>query len=139
GQDSILRKINQRKIKKIAIITVNAKPGDSVDWDRKRRAPGLLGVLSTVTSAPMDNYSFETIQSLNEKIDSDFVQPKKNEKDIVQFLKEKCPNVPWPTELPDVGFYDIELNFDRIKDPSLRRRLKELGTNYHLAADEVDL
>lgn len=139
GQDTILRKIDQKKIKKIAIITVNAKPGGSVAWDKKKRAPGLLGVLSTVTSAPMDNYSFETIQSLNEKIDSDYVKPKQTERDFVQFLKKECPNAAWPDGLPDLAFYNIELSFDHIKDPKIRKRLKDLGTNYHLAADEVDL
>jgi predicted acylesterase/phospholipase RssA len=139
GQDTILSKIDQGKIKKIAIITVNAKPGGSADWDKKKRAPGLLGVLSTVTSAPMDNYSFETIESLSEKIDSDYVKPKQTERDFKQFLKQNCPNVSLPVDLPDVGFYNIELSFDHIKDPKMRKRLKELGTNYHLAADEVDL
>ena len=139
GQDTILRKIDQRKIKKIAIITVNAKPGGGLAWDKKKRAPGLLGVLSTVTSAPMDNYSFETIQSLSEKIDSDYVKPKQTERDFRQFLKQNCPNVSWPADLPDLSFYNIELSFDHIKDRKIRERLKALGTNYHLTADEVEL
>jgi NTE family protein len=139
GKGSILRKIDRREIKKLAIITVNAKPGDSADWDKQKRAPGLLSVLSTVTSAPIDNYSFETIQSLNEKIDSEFVKPKQTERDIIRKLKETCPGVKWPELLPDLDFYDIELSFDRIKDPEIQKRLKELGTNYHLAAEDVEL
>ena len=139
GQDSILKKIDLRKIKILAIITVNAKPGDSVDWDRKRRAPGLLSVLSTVVSAPMNNYSFETIQSLNEKIDCDFVKPKQTELAVIKRLKEKCPAVNWPEVLPNLDFYEIELGFDQIKDPNIRKRLKGLGTNYHLAAEDIEL
>jgi hypothetical protein len=139
GQDSLLRKINLRRIKKLVIITVNAKPGDAVDWDRKRRAPGLLSVLSTATSAPMDNYSFETIQSLTEKIDSEYVKPKQTELAVIKRLKETCPNVNWPETLPDLDFYDLEISFDKVKDPAVRKRLKEIGTNFHLSGEEVDL
>lgn len=138
GQDSILRKINRRQIKMLAIITVNAKPGDDVKQDKKRRAPGILGVLSTATSAPMNNYSLETIDSLSEKID-DLRQQKQIEIDTVRLLKEKCPDADWPEKLPKVDFYDIELSFDRVKDESLRQRLKALPTNFHLQARDVEL
>lgn len=138
GQDSILRKINLRKIKKLAIITVNAKPGSDTGWDKKRRAAGVIGVLSVTTSAPMNNYSLETIDSLNENVEQ-LRKDKQTEADVIKRLKELCPDAKWPEALPGVDFYDIELSFDKIKDEALRRRLKGLGTNYHLSSRDVDL
>lgn len=138
GQDSILRKINLRKIKRIAVISVNAKPGSDLTSDKKRRAPGLLGMLSTVTSAPMDNYSLETIDSLDEKLEQ-LVKDKLTESAVIKLLKEKCPDVQWPATLPDVAFFDIELSFDKIKDPTARQRLKELPTTFHLKPEDVEM
>lgn len=139
GGDSILRKIDQRKIKKMVFITANAKPGESVDWDKKKRAPGVLGVLSTAISAPMDNYSFETVNSLTEKVEAEYVQPKRTELDVIKRLRQLCPDVNWPEVLPTIDFYDIELSFDRVKDPALRKRLKALPTSFHLPAEDIDL
>jgi NTE family protein len=138
GQDSILRLINLKKIKKLAIITVNSKPGSDTTWDRHKRAPGLLGVLSSVTSGPMDNYSLETIDSLKENI-GQIVKDKQTEKAVIKRLKETCPAVNWPEVLPNVEFFDIELSFDKVKDPKVRQRLKTLPTNYHLGGKDIDL
>ncbi|HMJ64060.1 MAG TPA: patatin-like phospholipase family protein [Candidatus Binatia bacterium] len=138
GQDSILRKINRRQVKKIVIITVNAKPGEDVDADKHRRAPGLLGVLATATSAPMENYSLETIDSLSDKID-EMVKAKQTETDVLKELKQKCPDVKWPEVLPSIDFYNIELSFDRVADLSLRKRLKALPTSFHLKPADIDL
>lgn len=139
GGDSIIQRINLRKIKKLAFITVNAKPGDSVDWDKKRRAPGVLSVMSTAISAPMDNYSFATVNSLTEKVDADYVKPKQTELSVIKRLKEVCPGANWPEVLPTLEFHEIELSFDKMKDPVLRKQLKELPTNFHLPAKDVDL
>lgn len=138
GQDSLLRKINLRQVKVMAIITVNAKPGSDVDWDKKRRAPGLASVISSVVSAPMDNYSVETIDSLGEKVDQ-IVKDKDTERAVIRKLKEACPDVKWPEVLPDVDFYDIELSFDKVKDPNQRKHLKALPTNFHLTPAQIGL
>lgn len=139
GGDSILQRINQRKIRKLAFITVNAKPGDSADWDRKRRAPGALSVLSTAISAPMDNYSFETVNSLTEKVETDYVKPKQTELGVIKRLKELCPDANWPERLPALEFHEIELSFDKMTNSVLRKQLKELPTSFHLPAKDVDL
>jgi len=138
GQDSILRRINLRRVKKLAIITVNAKPGGSADWDRHKRAPGVLGVLSTVISAPMDNYSLDTIDSLSEQIDQ-LRKDKQTETAVIERMKEVCPDVKWPETLPDVDFYDIELSFEKMKDPEIRKRLKAISTSFHVAPQDVEL
>ena len=133
-----MRKINRRQVKKVVIITVNAKPGEDVDADKHRRAPGLIGVLATVTSAPMENYSLETIDSLSEKIE-EIVKAKQTETDVLKELRQKCPDVKWPEVLPQMDFYNIELSFDRVADLSLQKRLKALPTSFHLKPADIDL
>jgi NTE family protein len=138
GGDSILKMINKRQIKKLVVITVNAKPGADLGNDKHKRSPGLLGVLGTVTSAPMDNYSFDTVESLNGQID----QLKKDHQvgvEVKKLLARLCPDAEWDVQTPDLDFYNIELSFERVKDPAIRERLKALPTNYHLKDKDVDL
>ena len=47
------------------VITANAKTKKRKDWDRRQSAPGLLDVPGLVTSGPMENYSFDTVQLRN--------------------------------------------------------------------------
>ena len=86
----------------------------------------------------MDNYSLETIDSLKENI-GQIVKDKQTEKAVIKRLKETCPAVNWPEVLPNVEFFDIELSFDKVKDPKVRQRLKTLPTNYHLGGKDIDL
>ncbi len=139
GQDSILRMINNRQIRKVAVIHVDAKTGSVPNWDRKKRAPGLVGMISTVTSAPMENYSEETIQSLNEEIKMQFLQPRKTEQSFVKWLQQHCPDAAWPQSLPDLDFYEIGVSFDDVESAADREKLKALPTNYHLSNPMVEL
>jgi NTE family protein len=139
GQDSLLRMINNRQIRKIAVIHVNAKTGSVPGWDKTKRAPGLLGMVSTVTTAPMNDYSAETIQSLNEEIKSQFLQPRKTEKDFAKWLEKNCPDVNWPQKLPGLDFYEIDVSFDDVNSEPDRQKLKNLPANFHLPDETIDL
>ncbi len=118
---NLQRMIADRKIKKLLIIVVDAKPGEDVHLDRSRKTPGLVPVINAVASAPMANYSFETVQLLRE-----YLKQRRNE-------LRKAPD---PFELKT---YVMHLRFDLIADPVVRKEIKELGTNFHLADESVDL
>ena len=69
GQDSawsIYTKINQGKIKRVLVITANARTGRDPEWDKSKSPPGIISVLGLVTTGPMGNYSFETVQLIAE-------------------------------------------------------------------------
>src|SRR5206468_2277769 len=65
GQDSgwsVYSRINAGKIRRVLVITANAKTGREPEWDERRSPPGIIDVLGLVTTGPMGNYSFETVQ-----------------------------------------------------------------------------
>ncbi len=118
---NLQRMIADHKIKKLLIIVVDAKPGEDVQLDQSQTTPGLVPVINAVASAPMANYSFETVQLLRE-----YLKQRRNE----------LRKAPEPFELKT---YVMHLRFDLIADPVVRKEIKELGTNFHLPDEAVDL
>jgi NTE family protein len=118
---NLQRMIADRKIKKLLVVVVDAKPGEDVHLDQSRRTPGLVPVINAVASAPMANYSFETVQLLRE-----YLKQRRNE----------LRKAPEPFELKT---YVMHLRFDLIDDPVVREKIKEFGTNFHLPEEAVDL
>ena len=118
---NLQRMIADHKIKKLLIIVVDAKPGEDVHLDQSQTTPGLVPVINAVASAPMANYSFETVQLLRE-----YLKQRRNE-------LRKAPD---PFELKT---YVMHLRFDLIADPVVRKEIKELGTNFHLPDEAVTL
>jgi len=111
---NLIRMIANRKIRKLLIIVVDAKPGDNLSMDHSRKTPGLAKVVNSVASAPMANYSFETVQLLTDYMEQRYPDPEK--------LKT----------------YVVHLRFDSIKDPVQRKRVKSYGTNFDLPPEAVD-
>ncbi len=111
---NLIRMIANRKIRKLLIIVVDAKPGDNLSMDHSRKAPGLAKVVNSVASAPMANYSFETVQLL-----TDYMEQRHTDPDILKT-------------------YTVHLRFDSIENPIQRKRVKSYGTNFDLPSEAVD-
>jgi hypothetical protein len=134
----VLSKINQGSIRRVVVITANAKTKASHDWDQRRRAPGVLDVLGFVTSGPMDNYSFDTVQMVRDF----FTQMNADAKSTNQCtarIKVVCPRAATDDDLPVVDFFAVELSFDAVEDESLRTCLDNLPTSFALPKRTVDL
>ena len=79
GQDSawsVFNKINQGKVRRVLVITANAKTKSNPDWDKRESPPGISGVLGLVTTGPMGNYSFETVQLVAEHFEQKTIERK---------------------------------------------------------------
>ena len=143
GQDSawsVYTKINGGTIRRVVVITANAKTAKDPDWDTRQSPPGLVDVLGLVTTGPMGNYSFETVQLIAEHFDrlkSDLANYRKCEKDA----KETCPAFEMKLDPPpDVDFHAIELAFGKVTDDrALRRCLEGLATSFALPRAQVTL
>jgi NTE family protein len=138
GGWSLLRMINLHKVRKVVVITVNAGTEPDTAYDRQERSPGVKAVLATVVNAPMDNYSFETIELLQQS----FKQWQKDiqaRKDCQEILSAACP----PAQLPggplaEVSFYPVVVAFDALADPEEQTYFKKLPTTFALPAVTVD-
>ena len=143
GQDSawsIYSKINQRKIRHVLVITANAKTGRDPGWDARQSPPGVVDVLGLVTTGPMGNYSFETVQLI-----ADHFTALTNElaslRACERMAKEQCATFEMPFEAAaPVTFHAVELSFDKVAgDARLRDCLEGLATSFHLPAAQVTL
>jgi predicted acylesterase/phospholipase RssA len=137
-QWSVLARVNEGRTRRVVVIAANAKTRSVRDWDQQATAPGVLDVLGLVTSGPMDNYSFDTVQLVR-----DFAREQNQDyaawascNDTVQ----KTCGKPHPdTRLPAVDYHAIEVSFDALGDERARRCLESLPTSFALEEAQVRL
>lgn len=137
GPWDLLDMINAKKVNKVVFIVVNAKNEPDTSLDRKESPPNLKSVLSTVVNAPMDNYSFDTVEQLLASIK----EWKKDDLAYSQCLgivNEKCPGANLPPPPASVEFYPIVISFDSLTDAGERAFFKNLPTTFTLAPADVD-
>ena len=110
----ILRLINQERIRRVAIVVVDARTRDFPDADRSAHAPGILSVLHAAATEPMENTSTDSIELARQYISA------------------------WNRQLADVGdappvaFYLVRVSFAAERDAALRAELEEIGTRLQL-------
>ena len=137
---SVLARVNRGNTSQVLVIAANAKTKPAKDWDQHAAAPGLLSVLGFVTSGPMDNYSFDTVQRIRE-----FAREQNQEYDswvaCRDTVKTTCQKDPPPRSLKRVDYDAVEVAFDGLppEDDRLRRCLENLPTSFVLTRDQVDL
>lgn len=135
---SVLRLVNRNKVKKILVIVVNAKTEPDTNMDKKESAPKLTKVMMSVATAPMDNYSFDTIELLKESLNQ-WAKDLQVRKDCESVLKDACPKAELPGGDPaQVDFYPVVIGFDALEDAKERAYFKNLPTTFALPADTVD-
>lgn len=135
---SVVQRINQEKVKRILVITANAKTKQRKEWDQEEAAPGLLQVLGFVSSGPMDSYAFDSVQLITESF-RQLRRDWKSEQDCRALLQSQCPAADLPGRLPPVGFHAMELSFDALEDTALRDCMEALPTSFSLPRSTVDL
>lgn len=135
---SLLRMINLKKVHKVAIIVVNAKNETASAIDKKESPPGLLETLNVVANAPMDNYSFETIDLLQKGLDQ-WARDDAARKSCEKAIRQSCPQAALPGAAPhEVKFYPVVIGLDAIPDEKERRDLKNLPTSFSLPRKDTD-
>lgn len=144
GQDSawsVYSKLNNEKIKRVLVITANARTRSDPDWDAHRSAPGISGVLGLVTTGPMGNYSFETVQLVADhfaRLEGDL----RNYFRCEEIGKRQCDRFAMPNDPPTPAkFHAVELAFANLPDTEadLKRCLEGMATSFHLPPAQVEL
>ena len=86
---AIRQKINNGAIERLLVIVVNAETAPQQTLDRNESPPGLATVAFKTCTVAMDNYSFETVESLK-RIFSDRIQAEQNIESCQKQLDEHC-------------------------------------------------
>jgi NTE family protein len=134
---SVLRLMNNGKVKRVAVIVVNARTEGGVSIDANEGTPSVMAVLSTVSNAPMANYSFDTVEQLRISIEN-WNRDAQMLEQCSALIAEACPKAELPQgELSPVAFYRTEITFAALPAPE-REPFYTMGTNYALSNAQVD-
>jgi NTE family protein len=124
-----------RSVRRIAIIVVNAASSPTVDWGRSESPPGLFRQLWQSSSVPIDRYSYESIDLLN-----DIVTRWALERKLALAEARLAGTRELSAELSrqPVELYAIDVSFRDISDPDERSYCENLPTTLVLAPEAID-
>jgi len=128
---------NKNGIKKLIFIVANARTDSQDNISKKGVPPELAEVAFKTATISLDNYSFETIESMRDL----FKQRKQTQQtwaDCNDKLKQ-CPSpqplIPLTREIEPIF---IDLSFEAFRDPALRKELLNLPTSFTLSKEAVN-
>jgi hypothetical protein len=157
--DSPWHVLDKKQVERVAVIVVDAKSGSQAAIDQSSRRPLFTTVLEASATNPIDNYSFDTIESLRL-----FIQEQQKALQDYQTRKSDCDNL--KAELcqgssdrscqknrqqqcyialnatdefrPRVPkYYEIHVQFEAIKDPGERATLEAIPTTLQLPNEDI--
>ena len=130
---TVLQAINSGRVRKVAVIVVNARADPASKISQTASRPGILGMIAAVTSVPIDS----TSGSVNAQIDS-----------LLSQFNAAGGGAP-PDSAGDPQFtglkvYGIEIDFDQLRpsDPAqrtLRDQAKEIPTLWTISKPNLDV
>jgi NTE family protein len=122
---SVQRLINLRKVKKVAVIIVNAKTENELKLDKSEATPNLINVISTAAGAPLSNYSFDTVELAREQLEemADAATAARNA---------------GLADFPDAKYYEIQVSFSALPKDQ-QQAYNDIGTNFSLSAKQVQM
>ena len=126
----LLNAINDGAVRNIVVIVVNARSEPPNEMDAGAAAPGIISMLKTVTSVPIDVATASLIANLKFTIES---------------LMQDLNGVPLAKHPKSLGFririYGIQIDFDQFHPDQngLRDQVKAIGTTWTLSADQRDV
>ena len=125
-------------IKKLLIITVDAKNQPDLKYDSSATAPGVLDVLNVVANVPMDNFSFETTETLRTSFD-ELEKDKDTYLACQNQLKQHCPDAVLSTPAPNIPELEfIYIGFDLLSNAAERNKFFNMNTSFYLPESQVD-
>jgi hypothetical protein len=157
--DSPWHVLDKKQVERVAVIVVDAKPASPGTIDKSSRRPLFTTVLVASATNPIDNYSFDTVESLRLFIEEqrkalkDYQVRKANcdklaaeqcrgfgSRTCQQDRQEECYVAlnaidafrPWVPK-----YYEIHVQFEAIKEPAERAALEAIPTTLQLPCEDI--
>ena len=127
----ILRDRDLEEVRKVIVIAINAQTEGEPKFNKRDYSIPIIDSMSTATSVPLKNYSFESMELLKDNLE-DFAEAATESRCL-----ETRPGTGINSSC-DVKAYLIEVNFDKIESTSERTHLQNLPTSFRLEPDDVD-
>jgi NTE family protein len=113
------RDLGHPDVRHLLIISVNSFAHKQAKWPFKRAAPGLAETIGSISSDQIGRYNYDTL-------------------DIVRYSFEHWTKQVSTPQHP-VTFDFVEVSFNVVHDAKQRSALNDIGTNFDLPDDQVDL
>ena len=120
------------RLRRIAVVIVNAASTPDFDYDKISTAPNALAMLAQSVSVPMARYSTASIAALQDVITVWQLRQK-----LDADARRLGPGSAQVTELPAIDFTVVDVSFDAVADPGLRKYLQNLPTTFALSEEAV--
>jgi NTE family protein len=133
-----LQALDLKNTSKLAVITVNAQTAIDTSFSKRDFSIPMIDTLNAVSSIPLDQYSFETMEILRNNIS--------RWREVI--TAGRCGETTPPISMKQrdtlsappacaAQTYLIEVDFDRLLDESERGHLKKLPTSFFLESTDV--
>lgn len=134
-----LQALDLENTSKLAVITVNAQTAIDTSFSKRDFSIPMIDTLNAVSSIPLDQYSFETMEILRNNIS--------RWREVI--TAGRCGETTPPISMKQrdtlsappacaAQTYLIEVDFDRLLDESERGHLKQLPTSFFLESTDID-
>ena len=123
-------------VRRIVMFVVNSRSDPKTNWDTSERPPSELALLIKATGVPIDHYSFETVETLRDKIAH--WQTMRRLRESAAFAANKDPAAAQLLRTPDIDLYAIDVSFAALQDAKEREYLNNLPTSFVLPPEAVD-
>ncbi len=111
------------RLRRVAILCVNARSQPERDWNRREAPPGTLALAVAAAGIPMDRYSYETIELLHEQVNA---------------WRDEARRRRGEAGGPPLELHPIIVSFDQLPDAEERRFFLNQPTSFRLPAGDVD-
>lgn len=108
GGWSLMQRLTRKPIKRVIVITVDARTNNPKNWDTKTSGPGLVSVVDASAGIPMGNFTSETLEMMR------------------QIVRDTT------TGFNKIKFYAASVGIDNVALPDERKFLNAAGTNFEL-------
>jgi len=135
---SVLRMMNNKMIDKLVVIVVNAATSPVTQRDQTPSVPGLVDTLTAAATVPLDNYSFDTVELLEAKV-NEFNEEGRLIRGCEKLAASKGGQCALDIPAPHpVTLYPVQVAFEYIEDPTKRDWFRNLPTTFELPRDTID-
>jgi NTE family protein len=121
------------RLRRVVIVVVNARSAPSFGFDKDPDGPGTFALLMQSISVPINHYSTEAIAALQDVI-TEWRLRERLDADARRLGQRIQPG----DEVLPVQFSVIDVSFEQVADPELRRYLQNLPTSFSLSDEAVD-
>jgi NTE family protein len=122
--------------RRIIVFVVNSQSAPPIDWDRREQPPGAVSILLKSAGVPIDNFSFESTELLNDMAQR--WRTMRLIRDSAAMKANTDPAVLAATRTPQAEIYAIDVSFAALDDPAEIAYLNAQPTSFVLTDEAVD-